>query len=304
MTYPIRLDSQIEGDSVRHHYPIRMSLDGFYRKDWNRHVLVLKAYFDDSGTHAGSPAVIWAGFMAHVDEWTDLEHEWSALLQREGLTHMHMADLANSRGQFDLWGEARRDALTHEFRQIIQARNIIGIGAVVRTDAWAEVVAGTWLEKRLHSPVLFAFEHAIQQALHWAQAADLQTGISEKIDFVFDLREQDAAKGLDLANRYGEAGPWAPWFKSAIFLRMREAIPLQAADMLAFETYRLEASRRSGAGAGADKLRAHMKALLEGVPIYGQYYDADALRILEGQIAQVERPDLLAPHQTPPPPPW
>jgi hypothetical protein len=265
------------------------------RNNWHRHIVVLKAYFDDSGTHAGSPAVIWAGFMAHIDEWTTLEDEWLALLRREKLTHMHMADLANSRGQFDLWSEARRDALTYEFRQIIQARNIIGIGAVVRSAAWTEVIAGTWLEDRLYSPVLFAFEHAIQQALHWAEAANLQTGISEKIDFVFDLREQDAAKGLKLANSYGEAEQWAPWFRGAKFMKMREVIPLQAADMLAFETYRLEDSRKCGS---QDKLRAHMKALLEGVPIYGQYYDANALRTLGRQITERERPDLLSPHRT------
>ena len=274
------------------HTPIRASLHDLRKLDQRHSVLVLRAYFDDSGTHNGSPACVWGGFMGHVDEWDEIEDGWSALLKREGLASFHMAEIENACGQCDMWPRARRDSVIHDFRQVLAGRNIIGIASVTWSSGWEQAARGTWIEDRYISPSLFTFEHVIQQALHWAYSAEIQSDISEKVDFVFDLREQEAARGLDAANTYSDAGPFSPWFSSAVFRRMKETIPLQAADLIAYETFRLGCEQSAGHEVSPSDLRAHMYALLRDVPCYGQYYNAEAFRIL---ATQGPHGDLLTP---------
>jgi hypothetical protein len=231
--------------------------------------------------------------MAHIDEWAQIELDWAALLKREGLDSFHMYDLEHGVGQCDQWSRARRDMVIRDFREILRASNVIGIGSVVYTADWASVAPGTWLDEKLVSPSLLAFEHTIQQVLHWVEQAAIQADVVEKVDMFFDRREQEAVQGLVQAGAYGENEPWASWIKGVHFVKMKDTIPLQAADMLAYETYRLANDRNKDVG--EPSLRAHMGALLKGVPVYGQYYDAEALKILGAQVVANERPDLLRP---------
>jgi hypothetical protein len=41
---------------------------------------MLKAYFDDAGTHAASPAVVLGGLIGTVDQWERLEKLWGLRL--------------------------------------------------------------------------------------------------------------------------------------------------------------------------------------------------------------------------------
>lgn len=276
--------------------PIRATSDGMFRFNQPiRRLLVLRAYFDDSGTHGDSSAVVWAGFMGTDTEWTEFEKDWAVLLTREGLDTFHMWDLSHVDGQCQSieWTQGRRDFVIREFREVLARRNIVGIGAVVRLDDWNEVVQkGSWLEQRLGSPNYFAFEKAIQIALGLAQSAAAVSGLAEKVSFFFDMREQEAVKNWDIAKQYSEEARWAPWYQGIAFVSMKDTLPLQAADMLAYETYQLEVDRSEQGSSAA--LRAHMQALLRAVPAHGTYHDAQALRILVRDIYEHERPDLLA----------
>jgi Protein of unknown function (DUF3800) len=259
-----------------------------------RAIVVLKAYFDDSGTHDQSKAVVWAGFMATSDEWALFEPPWAALRDREGLTRFHAADFQNGEGECKNpleWPAARREAVRADFRAIIASRKVIGLGAVVRADDWY-ALSDPALISRFGDPINLALEHCIQLALHWACAAAVQqTGRVEKVQFFFDLREpkMTEARIRDIGKRYE-----SEWFEGLSFVQMRNILPLQAADMLAYETYRLETSRIKGSGT-EPPLGAHLNAMLRGVPIYGQYYDEAALRRLAAQCPADGHYDLLAP---------
>jgi hypothetical protein len=65
--------------------------------------VMLIAYYDDSGTHDGSAAVVYGGFIGHEDTWASFEPKWRAILQRERLKRFHLADCEAGEGEFRNW---------------------------------------------------------------------------------------------------------------------------------------------------------------------------------------------------------
>lgn len=285
------------------HTPIGEIASGFSHllDPKRRAIVVLKAYFDDSGTHAGSKVVVWAGFMASSDEWAQFEVDCAALFKTHHISHFHAVEVEHNMGEFRdrrHWNEARRDLLGGDFRRLIAARNIIGIGAAVRVDAW-EKIATQGMIARFVNPIYLAFEHCMQITLHWAEQATIQqTGVVEKVAFFFDSREGEAARCHDIASNFDGRWTRSEWYEGLSFVKMRSTFPLQAADMLAYETYQLEAARILTKG--ESKLRHHLEWMLRDIPIHGQYYDEDALTTLRDMVVAKDGPvNLLAPQGGP-----
>jgi hypothetical protein len=61
---------------------------------------MLTAYFDDSGTDAGSKAAVVAGYLGSTTNWKRFAEEWRALLSDYGISIMRRTDLENYQGEF------------------------------------------------------------------------------------------------------------------------------------------------------------------------------------------------------------
>jgi hypothetical protein len=58
--------------------------------------VILRAYFDDSGTHTNSEVTVMGGLIGTVEQWERFERHWAAKLERplEGepplkMVHLH-----------------------------------------------------------------------------------------------------------------------------------------------------------------------------------------------------------------------
>jgi hypothetical protein len=58
--------------------------------------LMYTAYFDESGTHGSSEALVIAGYVASNPQWQEFDYEWKKALEDAGVTHFHMRDFAHS----------------------------------------------------------------------------------------------------------------------------------------------------------------------------------------------------------------
>jgi len=100
------------------------------------------AYFDESGTHDGSPILALAGFVATTKQWAEFAREWSELLNQEGLTHFHMSKFEARRGEFVGWSNERRLRLQQRLIGIINRRVNMGFFWAVDLQAYEEKVTG------------------------------------------------------------------------------------------------------------------------------------------------------------------
>jgi hypothetical protein len=80
---------------------------------------VLKAYFDDSGTHAGSDVIVMGGLIAAEEKWAEMQPKWQAGLDYYGIKAMHMSHCFNGYNEFKLWSSDQKEDCIAYFRKLI-----------------------------------------------------------------------------------------------------------------------------------------------------------------------------------------
>jgi len=198
---------------------------------------MLEFYYDDSGTHADSDVVVWGGVAGHVHFMNELSAAWNAQLAtpcegRPPIKKFHSVDLMHGWGEFEGYSEPERNLTRRNFRKIILDAGLSVLSYGIAAKAWHEELNGV-AKIALRSP-----EHTI---LSLAVAGGCEAAIKEKmpVAFVFDAgcaTRTDiplaVANGIELAKIDPDL------VSSGISPVMGNA-GLQAADLVAHETYRL-----------------------------------------------------------------
>jgi len=198
---------------------------------------MLTAYLDDSGTHASSSVVAVAGYVSTTLAWQSFVPEWRRLLRKEKISVMRMADLQNLQGQFSVkrgWTIDRREKLVESAAKIIGHRTRTAVGhAVIRAD-WEKAVPED-LKKIFGGPYGWCASECVALISKWKKRNDIKGGL----DFVFEagtngqgqIQEilMEIIKDPELNKHYG---------LHAYSFHDKTLLPLQAADMLAYEVYK------------------------------------------------------------------
>jgi hypothetical protein len=192
---------------------------------------MLRAYFDDSGTHDGSLVTVMGGLIGTIDQWKDFEDRWAAKLAapapgRPPLRMFHLSHCAAKEGEFRTYTQAECDFVTREFRQIIAQSQLVSTASVVERQAWDALIVGP-LRDVLGNALEPCFDETIRVAKVHPEG--------RKIAFVFDagiecerLRHMGDLYMRPLGN---------PTITSVTFSKVECLLPLQGADMAATESY-------------------------------------------------------------------
>jgi Protein of unknown function (DUF3800) len=241
-------------------------------------LFMLVAYFDDSGTHAGSKILVIGGVWGTEQEWTPFDRAWAAKLQeplpgKPSLRRFHMHDCEFGDGEFVGWKKPERDALIHDLREIILGYELYGYAfAVSRPDYET-------LNPALQVIFGDAESYAINNCIGAAQAWALEKTDDKLLSLVFDDRPNRERETERIYSIYHESGEWREDRSRLVgisFLRSEHARPLQAADIFAWETYRFcQDFLRDGEAA---QPRPHLQRLLESGRFRGDMAGPETMR--------------------------
>jgi hypothetical protein len=189
----------------------------------------LIAYLDESGIHADSRILALGGWVGAAEEWERLSRQWRNVLSRYGVQAFHFASCENARGEFAGWSRGRKEQLVKEVIAAVNRRDLRGFCAAIVMPEYREVVTGsaTSLEEK-QRPYLVCLQYCVEMISKLAP---------RPVRYVLDRQEEFDSYAIATFERIKELHPdWAEKMGDISYVAKTDLAPLQAADLLAYET--------------------------------------------------------------------
>ncbi len=188
---------------------------------------MLEAYFDESERIGGVFCV--AGYAFAPEQARKFTKAWSALFADYG--GCHMVELLARQGRFKGIAPSERDRLLREAVRIINKRISFGV-SVSCNVAEVRMLSPSWIR---------GFGHAYPLCCHLSMASLGKRlhddGLSERVTYIFESGHEFEAEARDFVRSMVESpiAKDAYRYQGDAFLSKKDAVPLQAADVLAWE---------------------------------------------------------------------
>jgi hypothetical protein len=235
---------------------------------------VIEVYLDDSGKESDHTHrfVVLAGYMAGEGlPWNRLYQSWRHLLLKHELPHVHMKDIlkiARAKG----WDIPKLNDVLREFIIAIKEANLIGLGVAVDANEWRK------LPKERRQQFGDAQEFCCSRILRRVVDRCIAAGFpDEPLSITFDRDWEFARRRLGLIEEISKRAPHIRQNLAQLsFADAEHFYPLQAADLLAWETRRRLAEIIEGAS-GTARWAELMTALPYGELEYaaGEYWNKE-----------------------------
>ncbi len=199
---------------------------------------MLRAYFDDAGTHSGAPVVVMGGLVGTVEQWEGLEKAWGEQLAdplpevgKPALRMFHLSTCEAARGEFASYKPAERALTAQHFRRLIKNANLPNTASAVDVVAWDDLVTGA-VRDFLGPAVEKCFSNCLDRVRDYA--FDHEEG--HQVAVVFDQGIENA-RLHDIIDLYMKHRDSRVEFCSITFAQVARVYPLQAADVIATQNY-------------------------------------------------------------------
>lgn len=248
-------------------------------------VAVLFGFFDGCSTHSDSKVWTLCGWLGDESAFAQLDREWNAVLDkkqwRKRPSEFHMYDCVHGYGEFSDWPFAERLSLFGELATAIIGCELHALGSIVITEDLGRLDASDLAllqSQALGTPLDLSLQFIFQQVLRKTH----ERSLNEEVGILFDeepphLAERYLAFNAEYRKRFGHL------LKGIGFGDSKKFSPLQAADMLAYSTYRLEVQRRFRVETERDfPVVPGFMRLLCNITAGGGGYDLESLKKLVG----------------------
>ena len=107
----------------------------------DKFLFVIDAYLDESGTHAGSPYAVVAGFMATAAMWDKFVPEWQEALDSQNLEYFRMSRFENYRPPFTDWSKELHEQFLQILLDIITTNLGASLGMAIPMDLYDSILS-------------------------------------------------------------------------------------------------------------------------------------------------------------------
>lgn len=208
-------------------------------------VYAFDVFVDESYDEANVYTV--AGFLAPREAWTRLWQAWDQTLASEQVVKFHAVDCETRSKAFKGWTAERAEILQAKLLALI-TDPVFGL---VAYSASVELAAHARLLPRLkqlfkfppglsvNGPLYHPYFMLMQRVVELTLTDDLLDGYPTKdlVAFTFD-RQDKAPNAKAVAEAIWRFRPWGERVHGAGWMDSAKVIPLQIADLLAYETFR------------------------------------------------------------------
>lgn len=190
---------------------------------------MLAGYFDESGTSDRDVYALYGGIVADTVIWSRIEVRWLKKLTEFGIEQYHAAELENRLGDFQPYSRGIRDALTNYFSALVSEIECQAFGVAILRDDWNALVPEHGKREFGYDPLLLAAAALMQRISLWSE----QCMNSEPVALVF-ARHKTLTPALEIIHATLRAKK-LPGLGSISFAQPADLVPLQVADMFAYE---------------------------------------------------------------------
>lgn len=204
-----------------------------------------QAFFDESGSHAGSPVLCVAGYLFRKSEAIKLGHEWRKVLRWKKLPYFHMVDCAHGNGPFANLTKDERIAVQTKLIDAIKRHAIQGVAITVDPAEYAV------FSKRL------PYKRGIYDDAYAFCAQVIMAGVSVFIDrnprigsmaYFFEAGHSSAPQAHEIMQTMLRLPGTKEQFRYAghAFVEKEKSPAIQAADLLAWQWFTDRRHQREG----------------------------------------------------------
>jgi hypothetical protein len=193
-----------------------------------RLIVILNGFVDERGDDA---VFVMVGYVAPAEEWARFSDEWAAVLRlHPAVAILKTKEAMKLRGEFYRVTEADRDKKLCGLYDVIDRHVSFEVSAVIPMEPFNRIFGNGVLPSAAANP----YYHALSGLVSGLARHQIQIGMTEKIDFVFDERVMEQSKLLSIWGRLVAEAPddVKPMLgRTPVFKSDSDVLPLQAADL-------------------------------------------------------------------------
>jgi|SRR5665213_235841 len=211
-----------------------------HRVELERLFLILTSYIDESGTHAGAPAMTMGAILGNVSQWAKFQHGFDKIKRKYGFRILHTKELVARSGEFRGWHPEKCAGLIRDVAALIAVTTMCGSKFSITDEIYGALIADRPPKLRLDSKYGFCFRNCLND--HIVQI-DGRLGHHKKfhetrLHVVVEAGHKNAGDAERIFHETKkELGAASPILASIVFAAKDESDPLMMADFLAYSAY-------------------------------------------------------------------
>jgi hypothetical protein len=227
-----------EGKLLQEYSPTRHLASALFPfSDSHKYMVMLTAYMDETGHSKDERQKFngMAGLLAPTDQWEALELKWKRTLKEFKISHFHMKDFANRKREFKDWHELKRKKLLGKLLKHIEMTTAFPLGSILSMADFRSLP--TSQQSSYGDPYHIGFLSTLTYLTKLGGDL-LRQFPGEKIAPVFGDHVEfrhSALQSFEILSRHKDVRLYV---HSPAFRDMRDFVPLQAADIIAYELYK------------------------------------------------------------------